>query len=89
MTKTKVVYVGPVLVLVLLALVIIVGFNNGGLLTALLINGVIGIIILMLLNYLPQIEVPVNIWTFLIAAIGGLLGVAVLVILNLMGYKEW
>ena len=80
---------GPILVLVLLAIVIVVGINHGGSLTALLINGVIGIIILMLLNYLPKIEVPINIWTFLIAAIGGLLGVAILVILNLMGYKEW
>lgn len=89
MSKTKTVYVGPVLVLILLVLVILVGLNHSTLMAGLLINGVIGIIILMLLNYLPQIEVPINIWTFLVAALGGILGVAILVILNLLGYKDW
>lgn len=89
MAKTKIVYVGPTLVLLLLVLVILVGVSSPGWLFGLLINGIVGIIILMLLNYLPQIEVPINIWTFLIAAIGGILGVVLLVLLNLAGVKEW
>jgi hypothetical protein len=63
--------------------------NSPGSLMGLLINGLVGVVILMLLNFLPQIEVPINIWTFLIAALGGVLGIVVLVLLNLMGYKEW
>jgi inhibitor of the pro-sigma K processing machinery len=88
--ERKKVYIGPVLVLLLLALVILVGLDHSGAwLVGLLVNGVIGVIILMLLNYLPQVEVPINIWTFLIAALGGILGVVLLVLLNLAGVKEW
>ncbi len=89
MAKTKIIFIGPGLVLILLVLVILVGMNNSGWLRGLLVNGLIGVVILMLLNYFPQIEVPINIWTFLIAALGGVLGIVVLVLLNLMGYKEW
>lgn len=89
MSKVRTVYVGPGLVLILLVLVIVVGMNSPGSLMGLLINGLVGVVILMLLNFLPQIEVPINIWTFLIAALGGVLGIVVLVLLNLMGYKEW
>ncbi len=89
MSKTKIVYVGPGLVLILLVLVVLVGMSSPGWLLGLLINGLVGVVILMLLNYLPQIEVPINIWTFLIAALGGILGVILLVLLNLMGVEEW
>ncbi len=89
MARTKVVYVGPVLVLVLLILVVLVGMSSPGWMMGLLINGLVGVVILMLLNYLPQIEVPINIWTFLIAALGGILGVVLLVLLNLAGVKDW
>ena len=90
MAETKVIYVGPSLVLVLLALVIVISIIHPTVwLPGLLVNGLVGIVILMLLNYLPQVEVPINIWTFLIAAIGGLLGVILLVLLNLAGVKEW
>lgn len=89
MSNGKTFYVGPGLVLILLVLVVVVGMNSPGSLMGLLINGLVGVVILLLLNYLPQVEVPIDIWTFLIAAVGGILGVVLLVLLNLMGYREW
>jgi inhibitor of the pro-sigma K processing machinery len=90
MTETKVVFVGPGLVTILLILVILIGVNNSGWLMGLIINGIIGLIILMILNYLfKEVAVPINVWTFLIAALGGILGVVLLVLLNVMGVKEW
>jgi inhibitor of the pro-sigma K processing machinery len=90
MARTKVIVIGPALVIILLLLVIIVAMSSPGWLIGLLVNGVIGVVILVILNTLfKSIEVPINIWTFLIAALGGLLGVLILVLLNLMGMKEW
>lgn len=90
MAKTKVIVVGPVLVIVLLLLVILIAMSNSGWLFGLIVNGIIGIVILIIINYLfKEVEVPINIWTFLIAAIGGILGVVLLVLLNLVGFKDW
>ena len=90
MAQTKIIYIGPGLVVILLVLVVLAGLSHSGFwLLGLVVNGIVGVVILMLLNYLPKISVPINIWTFLISALGGILGVAILVLLNLMGVKEW
>jgi len=90
MAKTKVIVVGPVLVLILLLFVILIALGNSNWLIGLVVNGIVGIIILIIINALfKSIEVPINIWTFLIAAIGGILGVLLLIVLNLAGVKDW
>lgn len=78
-------YAGPIIAVILLLLVIFIGVNMGGLLFTLLINSIIGIGLLVILNFLPFIEVKINIWTVLIVAFGGILGVVILVILDLIG----
>ncbi|MFA5763889.1 MAG: pro-sigmaK processing inhibitor BofA family protein [archaeon] len=89
MTKTKIIVVEPVLVILLLLLVILIGSSSPNWISGLIINGLIGVIILAIINALfKSIEVPINIWTVLIAALGGILGVALLVLLNLAGVKE-
>jgi inhibitor of the pro-sigma K processing machinery len=89
MAKSKEIVIGPVLVIVLLLLVVLVGVSSPNWLIGLIVNGIVGVIILVIINALfKAIEVPINIWTILIAAIGGLLGVILLILLNLVGVKE-
>lgn len=73
--------------LILLLLVLYLGFSVPGFLMTLIINGLIGLIIIIIINFLPVIEIPINIWTVLIAAIGGIPGILLLVILNVAGVK--
>lgn len=72
-----------VIAIVLLVLFLFGGFGLG-LLSTLLINSVIGLLILIILNFLPVIEIPINIWTILIVAIGGVPGIIILIILNVL-----
>lgn len=76
--------VAPVIAIVLLILFLYVGFGIAGTLSALLINGLIGLVIIVLINFLPVIEIPVNIWTILIAALGGIPGIVLLILLNVL-----
>ncbi|MGC9517833.1 MAG: pro-sigmaK processing inhibitor BofA family protein [Methanomicrobiales archaeon] len=46
---------------------------------------IIGWILLFLVNLLPFINIPINILTILIAGFGGVIGVILLVILQLIG----
>ena len=52
---------------------------------ALVVNGILGLVVFWLLSAFGIINVNMDIWTFLIAAIGGLPGVLVVVILAYFG----
>jgi len=54
-------FVGPALTLLSVALLIIVAWKLGKGLVLLLINSVVGMIILILLNYLPFVKITINI----------------------------
>jgi len=51
---------------------------------ALLINSLIAILIMFLLNALFGLGIPINIITILIVAIGGIVGLLLIIILRLM-----
>ncbi|MDD3857873.1 MAG: pro-sigmaK processing inhibitor BofA family protein [Methanoculleus sp.] len=59
--------------------------------TGLIINAVVGVILLWLINLLDLMQlvgrpdIPINILTVLICAIGGVFGVLVTVVLHLLG----
>ncbi|EJG07998.1 MAG: pro-sigmaK processing inhibitor BofA family protein [Methanofollis liminatans] len=59
--------------------------------TTLIINAVVGLILLFLINYfqvtgmIGGTEIPINWATVLICALGGVIGVVLLVLLNLAG----
>jgi len=78
-------FVGPALTLLSVALLIIVAWKLGKGLVLLLINSVVGMIILILLNYLPFVKITINIWSILIVAIGGIPGIALVVLLSHFG----
>ncbi len=78
---------GPLLVVVLLLLFLAIGISMPSFLMGLIINSLIGVLLILIINFLPQIEIPINIWTILIAALGGIPGVLLLVILDLLHIK--
>lgn len=51
----------------------------------LVLNGLLGVATFWILDIAGIIHVSIDIWTFLIAAIGGLVGVAVVIILTILG----
>jgi len=51
----------------------------------LLINSLVGIILLLVLQYVFMIDIPINMFTILVAALFGIPGVGTLLILHLGG----
>ena len=52
---------------------------------ALIVNAVIGVVILLVLNIFLSPDIVINIWSILIAAIGGIVGVIIVVVLHFLG----
>lgn len=77
--------VGPVIALILLLVFLYVAITSTALLATIIINSIIGIVLLLIVNLFPIVKIKINIWTILIAGFGGLLGVALLVLLDLAG----
>lgn len=53
--------------------------------TGLLVNAVIGVVVLWLLDIFISPPVTINLWSILIAAIGGLPGVLIVIVLHFLG----
>lgn len=51
----------------------------------LILNGIIGLVVFWLLNYFGVMSVPLDIWTFLISAIGGVFGIVIVLALRYFG----
>lgn len=52
---------------------------------ALIFHGIFGLVVFWLFNYFGLLRIPLDFVTFIIAALGGVLGVALVVILSLFG----
>ncbi|MDO8538531.1 MAG: pro-sigmaK processing inhibitor BofA family protein [archaeon] len=78
-------FLGPVLSLVLLAIIILIALKFSSSIFWLIINSAIGVIALMLVNFLPYIDIEINIWSILITVFGGIAGIILLIILDLGG----
>jgi hypothetical protein len=79
--STKYIEVGSVLVALIVLLVLLVFIQNP---IALIVNSIIAILIMFLLNAVFGLGIPINIITILIVAIGGLVGLLLVIILRLM-----
>ena len=53
--------------------------------TGLLVNAVVGVVVLWLLDLFISPPVTINLWSILIAAIGGLPGVLIVIVLHFLG----
>ena len=80
-----VLYLGPILTLLLLLVLIYIALRLGKSIVWLALNSLIGLVILVLINFLPFLNIDINIWSILIVAIGGIPGIALLILLDLLG----
>ncbi len=80
MSKTYI-EVGSLLVALIVLWLLLVFIGNP---FALIINAIIAFLILFLLNAIFSLGIPINIITVLIVAIGGLVGLLLIIILRLM-----
>ena len=77
------------LILALVALWLLLAFVQNPI--ALLVNSVIAIVILLLLNVIFRVGIPINILTVLIVAIGGIIGLLLILLFrfsNVAFYAE-
>lgn len=79
--STKHIEVGTVIVALIVLWLLLVFIQNP---IALIINSIIAIAILFLLNAIFGLGIPINIITILIVAIGGIIGLLLIIILRLM-----
>ena len=75
--------------LVVLILVVILGLllltRGGRYLGRLIVNGIIGVVLLFLTNLVLADDIPINVLTLLICAIGGVVGWLIILVLHLLG----
>ena len=74
------------IVLVVLVLLLVLGRGGADSLLGLVINGIVGVVLLFLTNLLVLAEdIPINLITILICAIGGVFGYLLILVLHLLG----
>jgi SigmaK-factor processing regulatory protein BofA len=73
-------------VLILVVVVVLLVLTRGGrYLGHLIVNGIVGVILLWLTNLVLSDEIPINLLTILICAIGGVIGWLIILVLHLLG----
>jgi inhibitor of the pro-sigma K processing machinery len=77
--------IGPVITLILLIIVIYIALKVGKGLIGLIINSVVGLIVLGITNFLPFIDIEINLWSVLIVALGGIPGLVLVALLDFFG----
>jgi hypothetical protein len=78
----------PLELIVLILVVIVVLFlltRGGRFLGRLIINGIVGLVLLYLANLVLVDDIPINLLTILICAIGGVAGWLIVLVLHLLG----
>jgi hypothetical protein len=78
----------PLELIVLILVVIVVLFlltRGGRFLGRLIINGIVGLVLLYLANLVLADDIPINLLTILICAIGGVVGWLIVLVLHLLG----
>ncbi|MBD0327993.1 MAG: pro-sigmaK processing inhibitor BofA family protein [Pyrinomonadaceae bacterium] len=73
-----------VLILVVVVVLLLLA-RSGRLLGRLIVNGIIGVVLLFLTNLVLADDIPINVLTILICAIGGVVGWVVILVLHLLG----
>jgi hypothetical protein len=73
-----------IVLIVLLVLVVLVLLGRGGSLMGLVVNGIVGVILLFLTNLVLADDIPINLVTILICAVGGVVGYLIILVLHLL-----
>jgi hypothetical protein len=80
--------IGLLLTLVLIVLILLYVLPlNGGLLYSLVVNTLVGFVVIFLVNAVFDLGIRYDLLVIVFVAVFGLLAVAVLIVLNLMGFK--
>ncbi|HEX6709763.1 MAG TPA: pro-sigmaK processing inhibitor BofA family protein [Rubrobacter sp.] len=75
-----------IVVLILVVIVVLFLLTRGGrFLGRLIVNGIVGLILLFLTNLVLADDIPINVLTVIICAIGGVAGWLVILVLHLFG----
>ena len=72
------------IVLVVLVLLVVLG-RGAGSLGGLIVNAIVGIVLLFLTNLVLINDIPINLLTVLICAVGGVFGWLIILVLHLLG----
>ena len=72
-----------VLILVVVGVLLLLA-RGGRLLGRLIVNGAIGVVLLFLTNLVLADDIPINVLTILICAIGGVVGWLIILVLHLL-----
>jgi SigmaK-factor processing regulatory protein BofA len=74
------------IVLILVVIVVLFLLMRGGrFLGRLIINGIVGLVLLFFTNLVLAEDIPINVLTVLICAIGGIMGWLIILVLHLLG----
>ena len=71
--------------IVVVVVVLLVLARGGRYLGRLIVNGIIGVVLLFLTNLVLADDIPINVLTVLICAIGGAIGWLIILVLHLLG----
>ena len=71
--------------IVVVVVVLLVLMRGGRYLGQLIVNGIIGVVLLFLTNLVLADDIPINVLTVLICAIGGVIGWLIILVLHLLG----
>ena len=73
-------------VLILVIIIVLLVLTRGGRsLGQLIVNGIVGVVLLFLTNLVLADDIPINLLTVIICAIGGVVGWLIILILHLLG----
>ena len=73
-----------IILIVLVVLVVLLLVSRSRTVWGLIVNGVIGVILLFLTNLFLEDDIPVNLVTILICAIGGVVGWLIILVFHLL-----
>lgn len=74
-----------ILVVVVVLVVLILLGRRPGSLSGLVVNGIVGVVLLFLTNLLFATDLPINLLTVIICAIGGVVGWLIILVLHILG----
>jgi hypothetical protein len=74
-----------VVLILVVAVVLLVLTRGGRYLGHLIVNAIVGIVLLFLTNLVIADDIPINLLTVLICAIGGVIGWLIILVLHLLG----
>ncbi len=74
-----------IVLIVVIVLVALIALGRSGSLGTLVLNGLLGVVLLFLTNLFLEEDIPINLLTILICAVGGVIGWLIILILHLLG----